>query len=112
MTNITFPKISTKIASYAVYVSDEKQVKAWIKDSKTKLKDYVELMLMKAERELQIGFMKIYELEATYFNSYEMPVITITAKAIDRMTTKPDGIIFVEVFANEDGTSTLNRYSK
>lgn len=110
MTNMKLPKISTSIF-FTATISEAKAIKEWMKNSKPMLDDHVQLMLMKAEREMQIAFIRIYALEATYFNSYEMPVITITAKAIDRTSSKADSLHFVEVFVDDDGC-TSNRYFK
>ena len=110
MTNIKLPKLSTDIFS-GVTISEAKAIKAYMKETKPMLDDHVQLMLLKAEREMKIGFINIYELEATYFNNYEMPVIKITAKAIDRTSDKADSIHFVEVFIDDTGC-TSDHYFK
>lgn len=91
---------------------DIKMVKQWMKDTKEMLPDHVELMVAKAERDLQIGITDIYELTATYYTSYEMPVISIVGRGFDRRPGADLNGLFVEAFtSNEDGT-VENRYTR
>ena len=94
-----------------VTTGDAKFVKSWMKDTKDLLPDYVENMVAKAERDLEIGITDIYKIDATYYNAYEMPVIMIVGRAYDRRTNDFNGM-FIEAFTSEAEGTVENRYTK
>lgn len=98
--------------SDTVTKGDIKMVKAWMADTKTILTDYIENMVAKAERDLQIGITDIYELTATYYNSYEMPVISIVGRGYDRRPGADLHGLFVEAFTDENDGTVEHRYTR
>ena len=82
--------------SDTVIKGDIKMTKTWMANTKNLLPDYIENMVAKAERDLQIGITDIYELTATYYNSYEMPVIGIVGRGYDRRPGADINGLFVE----------------
>lgn len=95
-----------------VTIGDAKLVKSWMKDTKDLLPDYVENMVAKAERDLKIGLTDIYQIEATYYNNYDMPVIMIVGRGIDRRPGSDINALFVEAFTSEAEGTVENRYTK
>ena len=90
---------------------DIKMIKQWMKDTKIMLPDYVDRMVGKAERDLQIGIVDIYKLTATYCTSYRMPVITIVAGCYDRSPGSDLNYMFVEAFVSDECDTLENRYA-
>lgn len=95
-----------------VTTGDAELVKSWMKDTKDLLPDYVENMVAKAERDLEIGLTDIYQIEATYYNNYEMPVIMIVGRGYDRRPGSDIYSLFVEAFTSEAEGTVENRYTK
>lgn len=95
-----------------ITIGDAKSVKSWMKDSKDLLPDYVENMVAKVERDLEIGFTDIYQIDATYYNNYEMPVIMIVGRGYDRRPGTNNDALFVEAFTSEAEGTVENRYTR
>ena len=98
--------------SDTVTCGDTAQVKTWMADTKSILPDYVASMVEKAERDLKIGFTDIYTLTATYYYSFEMPVISIVGRAYDRRPGSDLGALFVEAYTSEYEGTVENRYTR
>ena len=88
---------------------DIKMLKQWIKDTKEALPDYVNRMVDKAEKELEISFTDIYKINVTYYDR-KMPVITITGKGFEKSDITGN-FIFVEAFTNNGAGTVENRYT-
>lgn len=92
------PKITTEISSTAT-IGEKKAINSWMKDTKPALEEYAKEMLDKVKAELYCNWWNVYEIEATYYNSYEMPVLKIVGRIIEYKTAKN---AFVEVFVDRD----------
>ena len=92
------PKITTEI-SPTVTVGDQKAIKSWMKETKPALEEYAKEMLDKVRAELNCNWWNVFEITATYFNSYEMPVLMITGRIIEYKTAET---AFVEVIVDRD----------
>lgn len=92
------PKITTEIST-TVTIADVKAVKSWMKDTKPALEDYANEMLAKVRDELDCNWWGVYEINATYFNCYEMPVLTITGRIFEYNSTED---AFVEAIVDRD----------
>ena len=103
------PKITVKMNDL-VTVGNAKIVKSWMKETKPQLEEYARRMLDKVEKEEAISWWDVYELEATYFDSYELPVITIIGSAYD--TSDQRGKMFLEAYASDEGRSAVNRFTR
>lgn len=72
------------IFSNTISIGDIKAVKAYAKEQKPELEEIVRESIEAVRKHLNVGFLGNFtEVEATYFNSYEKPVISFTAKAVD-----------------------------
>ena len=89
-----------------------KMVKAWMADTKNLLPEYVQNMVAKAEKDLRIGITDIYKLSATYYNSYEMPVIMIVGRGFDRRPGTSCEALFIEAFTDNNEGTYENRYTR
>lgn len=104
------PKITTEIDP-AVTVGDLPGIKEWMKETKPHLKEYAELMIDKAEEKLSITWRKIFEIEATFDNNDELPVLRISGTAYDRASTTGCDVIFIEAFADPSSCVAV-RYTR
>lgn len=102
----------TVTMSDTVITGDAKLVKAWMADTKSLLPDYVASMVEKAERDLRIGITDIYELSATYYSNFEMPVIGIVGRGYDRRPGTDTNSLFIEAFTDESEGTVENRYTR
>ena len=104
------PKITTEI-DHAVTVGELPEITAWMKEVKPHLKEYAKLLIDKAAEQQKIGWYRIFELEATFFNDHELPVLRIAGKAFDHASANGRAVIFIEVFADESGSEDV-RYTR
>ena len=104
------PKITTEI-DHAVTVGELPEIKAWIAETKPHLVEYAKLLIDRAEERESITWRSIFEIEATFYNDNELPVLRIAGKAIDRASATGRAVIFVEVFADETAIAAV-RYAR
>lgn len=104
------PKITT-IIDRVVTVGEVPKINEWMKETKPQLSSYAQRLTEKAETDLMIEWIKIFELDAVYSNDYEMPVICISGKAHDRAANSA-GIVYVEAFAADGACSLEIRYTR
>lgn len=96
------PEITTTI-DHLVTVGELKAVEAWMEETKPLLDEYAVRMLKKSQTDQKISWYKVFEMEATYCNDNEMPVIYIAGKAFDRTAATSGVTIFIEVWVVDDG---------
>ena len=100
-TDKKLPEITTDI-DHQVTVGELAKVKAWIEETKPLLKEYAERMMEKASADQSLSWHQVFEIEAVYCNSDEMPVIRISGMAFDRTATPPGNLIFARAFVAEE----------
>lgn len=103
------PKITTELADYIPH-TEVKAVKTFIKETTPMLEDYLIRMLDKSAEDLNINWYKIFEVTATYFDDYALPVLMISGLAFDR--SDGSGSMFIEAYTNEDQGTIHNRFIK
>lgn len=102
------PEITTDI-DHQVTIGELEAIKEWMEETKPLLKEYAERMMEKAYSEQALSWHRIFEIEAVYCNSGEMPVIRISGMAFDRKTPPPKNLIFAVAFVAEEA-SVASRY--
>lgn len=101
------PKI-TAAMSDIVMVRNAKQVKEHMRETKANLADYAFQMLAATEEELNICWKDVYRIEATYYNSYQMPVLSITGSISNKNKDYQHG--FIECHCGDGGPSAYTIY--
>ena len=96
--------------SPTVIVGFAKSVRTHMRETKPLLKDYVREMLESTEKELNIFWRDIYRIDATYYTSYDMPVLYIVGSAGDKSAN--GGHVYMEVHCKRGGSSVYDRYHK
>ena len=102
------PEITTEI-DHLVTVGELKKVKEWMEETKPLLEEYAKRMMEKASADQAISWHQVFEIEAVYCNSHEMPVIRISGMAFDRTATPPGNLIFARAFVAEEAC-VISRY--
>lgn len=95
------PEITTDI-DHQVTIGELEKIKEWMEETKPLLQEYAERMMEKASTEQALSWHRVFEIEAVYCNSREMPVIRISGMAFDRTETPPGNLIFATAFAAEE----------
>lgn len=108
--NYKLPKITTDFNDL-ISIGEIKQVKAFAKENKCNLENYLIERLEATENELNIMYDQVFSASATYFNSYENPVLYIKAEAWERGTCKE---LFVHVICSdcEGCPSIIHKFEK
>lgn len=104
------PKITTEI-DHAVTVGELPEIREWMKEVKPHLKEYAKLLIDKVEEQQKIGWYRIFEIEATFYNDHDLPVLRIAGKAFDWASASGRAVIFIEVFADESDSEAV-RYTR
>lgn len=84
-----------------ITVGDIKAVKAYAKEQKPELENIVRESIKAAEEYLNISFLyEIREVEATYYNTWKRPVISISGRATDNNVevNEPGHWLYVEAY--------------
>ena len=109
MTTATkLPEITVEI-DRMVTLGELKAIQEWIEETKPQLEEYTAKMMAQASADQAISWHRIFEIEATYFSSGEMPAIRISGMVFDRTSSPPGNMIFAEVFTLEN-ESVASRY--
>jgi len=87
------PEVTTEI-DHLVTIGELKAIKAWMEKTKPMLEEYAAKMMAQASADQMISWHRVFEIEATYFSSGEMPVIRISGMAFDRTAMPPGNMIF------------------
>lgn len=95
------PEITTEI-DHLVTVGELNAIKKWIEETKPLLKEHAERMMEKASADQTLSWHQVFEIEAVYCNSSEMPVIRISGMAFDHAATPPANLIFARAFVAEE----------
>ncbi len=88
-----------------ITMKDIKRVKAFAKEQKPELESIARETVRAIEEALNIRFFdEIKEAEATYYNDWERPVISVSGRATDRNVSplNPGYWLFVEAYKTLD----------
>lgn len=97
-------KIKTTFSEF-ISLGDIKAVKAHAKEQKSELECIVRESIRAVEEALNIKFLdEIKEVEATYYNAWERPVISVSGRATDNKTDVHERghWLFVEAYKTLD----------